>query len=208
MKNLKNEVINLKDEIKEMMSAKDGELGKQAEGRMKNAAIPENNRNKSRENETDSSEIKSESINDVLGADMIDKKFNSNIGLESQIKAIQIKEICEANQSKQNQSRNNIRKEAEIKESGWDRKSEWNTVSPTYKRTDIEADRKAWHKYAIASERDTEKHWRIISLLVAIQIKQSDYMRQYVWNSELSAKEIAFWKQLLILQYQTVACYL
>ena len=31
-------------------------------------------------------------------------------------------------------------------------------------------------------------------------------MRQYVWNFELSAKEIAFWKQLLILQYQTVAC--
>ena len=175
---------------------------------MKNAAIPENNRNKSKENETDSSEIKSESINDRLGADMIDKKFNSNIGLESQIKAIQIKESCEENQSKHNQSRNNIRKDAEIKESRWDRKSEWNTVSPTYKIKDTGADRKAWHKYAIASERDSEKHWRIISLLVAIQIKQSDYMRQYVWNSELSAKEIAFWKQLLILQYQTVACYL
>ena len=97
MKDLKNEVINLRDKIKEMMFAKDGELGKQAEGRMENAAIPENNRNKSRENETDSSEIKSGSINDRLGADMIDKKFDFNTGLENLIKAIQIKESCEEN---------------------------------------------------------------------------------------------------------------
>ena len=68
---------------------------------MKKAFILENNRNKSRENETVSSEIKSESINNGGSrAKMIDKKNISNIGLEGQIKAIQIKENCEENQSK------------------------------------------------------------------------------------------------------------
>ena len=57
------------------------------------APMPENNRNTSMENETASSGIKSESINDGLGAEMIDKNFSSYIGLESQIKAIQIQEI-------------------------------------------------------------------------------------------------------------------
>ena len=33
-------------------------------------------------------------------------------------------------------------------------------------------------------------------------------MRQYVWDTELSATEIAFWKQLMFLQYTIVACYL
>ena len=51
MKNLKSEVINLKDEIMKLKAAEDRELGKQLEGRMKNAPIPNNNRNKSREND-------------------------------------------------------------------------------------------------------------------------------------------------------------
>ena len=62
---------------------------------------------------------------------MIDKN-NSNIGLERQIKATQIKENCEENQSKQKQSRKDTRNEAEIRENGWDRKSDWNTVNSTY----------------------------------------------------------------------------
>ena len=53
MKKLKSEVINVKDEIMKMKAAKDRELGKQVEGRMKNAPIPDNNRNKSREKEAD-----------------------------------------------------------------------------------------------------------------------------------------------------------
>ena len=61
--------------------------------------MPENNRNNSRDNKTDSIEIKSESINDRLGADMIDNTFNSNNELEDQIKDIQIKENCEESQS-------------------------------------------------------------------------------------------------------------
>ena len=111
MKNLKNEVINLKDEKIDIMAAKDKQLGTQEEWKMKNASKPDNNRNNSRENETDSSEIKSESINGRLRAEIKDKTFNSYIGLESQIKAIN----CEENQSKQNQIRKYIRKEAEIK---------------------------------------------------------------------------------------------
>ena len=86
-----------------------------------------------------------------------------------------------------------LEKEAEIKENGWDRKSEWNTISTTYNRKDIGAYRKACHKHVIVSERDTEKHWRMISLLKAIQIKQNNYRRQYLWYSVLSSKEIVFW---------------
>ena len=52
MKNLKSEVINLEDEIMKVKAAKARELGKQVEGRMKNAQMPDNNRIKSRENET------------------------------------------------------------------------------------------------------------------------------------------------------------
>ena len=40
-----------------------------------------------------------------------------------------------------------------------------------------------------------------------MQIKMSDYMRQYVWDTELSATEIALWKQLMFLQYNVVSCY-
>ena len=65
---------------------------------MKNASMSYKNRNKSRENETDRNEIKIESINVGLEAEMMDKKLNSYIELESQIKAIQIKENCEENQ--------------------------------------------------------------------------------------------------------------
>ena len=208
MKNLKSEVINLKDEIMKMKAAKDKELGKQVEGRMKNA---DKNRSKYRENGTDRSEIKIESMKGGLGAEMMEKKLNSYIGLESQIqevKAIQIKENCEENQSKESQVRNDIRKEAGVKENGWDRKSEWNIVCSTYKRQDLDADSKAWHKHVIASKRDAEKHQRIITLLTVIQIKLSDYMRQYVWDTELSATEIAFWKQLMFLLYNIIACYL
>ena len=210
MKNLKSEVIHLKDEIMKMKAGKDRELGKQVECRMRNESMPANNRNKSRENENDRSEIKIESIYGGLGTEMMDKKLNSNIGIESKIKAIQIKENCEENQSKESQVRKDIRKEAGVKENGWDRKSEWNIVCSTYKRKDLEADSKAWHKHVIASthKRDTEKHQRIISLLTVIQIKLSDYMRQYVWDTELSATEIAFWKQLTFLQYNIAACYL
>ena len=208
MKNLKSEVINLKDEIMKMKAAKDKELGKQVEGRMKNA---DKNRSKSRENGTDRSEIKIESMKGGQGAEMMEKKLNSYIGLESQIqevKAIQIKENCEENQSKESQVRNDIRKEAGVKENGWDRKSEWNIVCSTYKRQDLDADSKAWDKHVIASKRDAEKHQRIITLLTVIQIKLSDYMRQYVWDTELSATEIAFWKQLMFLLYNIIACYL
>ena len=209
-KNLKSEVIHLKDEIMKMKAGKDRELGKQVECRMRNESMPDNNRNKSRENENDRSEIKIESIYGGLGTEMMDKKLNSNIGLESEIKAIQIKENCEENQSKESQVRKDIRKEAGVKENGWDRKSEWNIVCSTYKRKYLEADSKAWHKHVIASthKRDAEKHQRIISLLTVIQIKLSDYMRQYVWDTELSATEIAFWKQLMFLQYNIAACYL
>ena len=97
-----------------MKAAKDRELEKQVEGRMKNAPIPDNNRNKSRKNDADRSEIKIESIYGGLGAEMMDKKLNSYIGLESQIKAIQIKE----NQSKESQVRKDIRIEAGVKENG------------------------------------------------------------------------------------------
>ena len=202
MKNLKSEVINLKDEIMKMKAAKDRELGKQVDGRMNNAPMPDKNRSKSRENGTDRSEIKIESMKGGLRAEMMDKKLNSYIGLvdsyiglESQIKAIQIKENCEENQFKESQVRNDIRKEAGVKENGWDRKSEWNIVCSTYKKKDLDADSKAWHKHVIASKRDTWKHQRIVTLLTVIQIKLSDYMRQYVWDTELSATEIAFWKQ-------------
>ena len=208
MNNLKSEVINLKDEIMKMKAGMDRELGKQVEGKLKNAPMPDNNRNKSRENETGRSEIKIESIYGGLGAEMMDKKLNSYIGLESQIKATKIKENSEENQSKESQVRKDIRKEAGIKENGWDRKSEWNIVCSTYKRKYLKPDSKAWHKHVIASKRDAEKHQRIISLLTVIQIKLSDYMRQYVWDTELSATEIAFWKQLMFLQYYIVACYL
>ena len=207
MKNLKSEVINLKDEIMKMKAGMDRELGKQVEGKLNNAPMPDNNRNKSSENETDRSEIKIESIYGGLGAEMMDKKLNSYIGLESQIKAIKIKENSEENQSKESQVRKDIRKEAGIKENG-DRKSEWNIVCSTYKRKYLEPDSKAWHKHVTASKRDAEKHQSIISLLTVIQIKLSDYMRQYVWDTELSATEIAFWKQLMFLQYYIVAYYL
>ena len=198
MKNLKSEVIHLKDEIMKMKAGKDRELGKQVECRMRNESMPDNNRNKSRENENDRSEIKIESIYGGLGTEMMDKKLNSNIGLESEIKAIQNEENSEENQSKESQVRKDIRKEAGVKENGWDRKSEWNIVCSTYKRKYLEADNKAWHKHVIASthKRDAEKHQRIISLLTVIQIKLTDYMRQYVWDTELSATEIAFWKQV------------
>ena len=73
-----------------MMAAKDRELGKQVSGRMKNASMPENYGNKSREDETSSMEIKNESINGGL-KEMIDKKFNAYI---------QIKERCEEHNSK------------------------------------------------------------------------------------------------------------
>ena len=187
MKNLKSEVINLKDEIIKMKAVKDRELGKQVEGRMKNVTqcpMPDNNRNKSRGNETDRTEIKIKSMNGRLGAEMMDKKLNSYIGLENEIKAIQIKENSEENQSKESQVRKDIRKEAGIKENGFDRESEWNIVCSTYKRKYLEADSKAWHKHVIAAKRDAEKHQRIISLLTVIQIKLSDYMRQYVWDTE------------------------
>ena len=215
MKNLKSEVIKLKDEIMKMKAAKDRELGKQVEGRMNNAPMPDKNRSKSRENGTDRSEIKIESMKGGMRAEMMDKKLNSYIGLvnsyiglESQIKAIQIKENCEENQSKESQVRNDIRKEAGVKENGWDRKSEWNIVCSTYKRKDIDADSKAWNKHVIASKRDAWKHQRKVTLLTVIQIKLSDYMRQYVWDTEISATEIAFWKQLMFLLYNIIACYL
>ena len=73
MKNLKSEVISLKDEIMKMKAAKDKELGKQVEGRMKNA---DKNRSKSRENGTDRSEIKIESMKGGLGAEMMEKKLD------------------------------------------------------------------------------------------------------------------------------------
>ena len=44
MKNLKVEVIHLKYEIMKIKAAKDRELGKYVEGRMKNTSMPENNR--------------------------------------------------------------------------------------------------------------------------------------------------------------------
>ena len=105
--------------------------------------------------------------------EMIDDKF----------KTIQIKDHCEKNQSTQNQIRKDIGKEAGIRENRWERKNEWNTISSNLKE---KCDRIFPYDNAIASERDTEKYWEIISLLIAIQIKQSDYMRQYEWNSESS----------------------
>ena len=98
---------------------------------------------------------------------MIDKKFNA---------CIQIKERCEEHNSKHHQIRKDIRKDTWIKEIGWDRKSEWNTVSFTYKRKDIEGYRQVCHNHVTVSKRDLEKHQGVISLLIVIQIKQSDYM--------------------------------
>ena len=46
IKNLKNEVINVKDEMMKMKAVKKRELGKQLEDRMKNASMPDNNRKK------------------------------------------------------------------------------------------------------------------------------------------------------------------
>ena len=109
MKNFKNEMISIKYEI--MKAAKDRELGTQADD-----IYARYNRNKARETETDSSEIRNESINGRLGAEMKDdKKLNSCIVLENQIKANQIKENSEANQSKQNQIRKDIRKKQRLK---------------------------------------------------------------------------------------------
>ena len=77
------------------------------------------------------------------------------------------------------------------------------TLSALLKRENTKkADSKAWHKHVIASKRDAEKHQRIISLLTVIQIKLSDYMRQYVWNTELTVIVSFF------LQYNIFACYL
>ena len=47
---------------------------------------------------------------------MMDKISNSYIELDSQLKAIQIKENSEENQSKESQVRKDIRKEAGVKE--------------------------------------------------------------------------------------------
>ena len=58
MMNLKNELINLIDEIIKMKAARDRELEKQTEGKMMNATMPEKNRNKSIVIENDDSEIK------------------------------------------------------------------------------------------------------------------------------------------------------
>ena len=79
----------------------------------------------------------------------MDKKLNSYIRLESHIKAIQIKENSEENQSKESQVRKDISNEAVVKENEWDRKSEWNIVFSTYTRKDLEADSKAWYKHII-----------------------------------------------------------
>ena len=49
---------------------------------------------------------------------MMDKISNSYIELDSQLKAIQIKENSEKNQSKESQVRKDIRKEAGVKENG------------------------------------------------------------------------------------------
>ena len=111
--------------------------------------MPKNNRDKSRKNETDSSEIQIQSIYGVLGAEITDKKCYSYIGLKSQIKAFQIKENWKENQSEQNQNIKDVRKEAEIKEIRWERESIWNTIRTTYKRKDLEANRKAWYKHAL-----------------------------------------------------------
>ena len=114
VKNSKNEVITLKDEIMNTMAAKDRELGKQVAGKIKNTSMPENNGNKSGEDEASSSEIKNESINGVLRTEMIDMKFNSYI---------QIKENCEEHTYKHHKIRKDIRKDTGIKEIGWVRKS-------------------------------------------------------------------------------------
>ena len=95
MRKLKNE-----DEIMKMKAAKGIELGKQVEGKMKNASLPENNRNKSRQDETDRSENKMESIIDRLRAEMIDTKLSSYNGLERQIKAIPIKAVKRTNHNR------------------------------------------------------------------------------------------------------------
>ena len=68
--------------------------------------------NKSRENVTDRREIKIESINVGLGAEIMDKKLNSYIELESQIKVIQIKKIVK----KINLSRTKLEKISEKKQ--------------------------------------------------------------------------------------------
>ena len=86
-----------------MKAAKDRELEKQTEGKMKNASMPENNRNKSRVIETDRSKIKIDWIRQ--GAEMVDKKFNLYKGLENQIKAIQIQDNREKSiNAEQNQN--------------------------------------------------------------------------------------------------------
>ena len=56
-KNLKSAVINLKDNIMKMKAGKDRDLGKQVEGKMENAFVPDNNRNKSIDNGTEGSEL-------------------------------------------------------------------------------------------------------------------------------------------------------
>ena len=82
---------------------------------MKNAPMPDNNRNKCRENGTERSEIKIESIYGGLGAEMMDKKLNSYIGFESHTKAIKIKENSEENQYKESQIRKDISKKQGLK---------------------------------------------------------------------------------------------
>ena len=58
-----------------MKTGKDRDLGKQVEGKMKNASMPDNIKNKSRENETDRSEIKIEWLYGGLRAEMMDKDW-------------------------------------------------------------------------------------------------------------------------------------
>ena len=58
-----------------MNDTNDRGLGKQAAETMKNASIPKNNRDKSRKNETDSNEIRNQSIKGVLGAEITGRKW-------------------------------------------------------------------------------------------------------------------------------------
>ena len=50
---------------------------------MKNASMSDTNRNKSRDNVTNSREIQIETIDGRLGSERIDNKFYSCIGLET-----------------------------------------------------------------------------------------------------------------------------
>ena len=74
-KNLKSAMINLKDNIMNMKAGKDRELGKQVKGRVENASMPDNNRNKS---EAPFLDLNLSITNGIVSSKIYDKRDDFN----------------------------------------------------------------------------------------------------------------------------------